>query len=690
MKPRIRRLHLGAAVLCALHAVFVRAGDAGPDAGDAPVVLPPVRVLERREDTHDELHGVSVISARDIERSAAANVSELLAREANVNLQSFYGSDKKAALDIRGMGEAAGSNVVIMVDGVRLNELDLSGADLSGLDLSQIERIRVVRGGGAVRVGDGAVGGVIDITTRRAPAGALSGAVDAQAGSYGMRKLNVYANGRGGPWSLRLRAGRSDSDGYRDNSYLYSRDGSLELEFAPTGRVSAFVRVTRHFDEYGMPGGLPASVLSASGSARRASLTPRDGGRTDDSGYVAGASADFGAFGVTSVQASARRRDNPFIFCDDTKGCPESPIRSARDALQIDHHVELPSTGSRAHVFGFGLNSWNGDYTRFEGEEYAVGNRRISGDVHSHGGYADMALRLGEGVTLKAGARIDRFRSTRLTETLSLPSVPIPDRPFSMPCASCPPYYAEAAAPSRGSWRNHARELGLSWDATTALNVFASTSRHFRSPNIDELALASTDLRPQRGRTTEAGARLRTSVGAEFSLTIFRIRIEDEIHFGPEQIGAGQSANRNYPVPTLRTGAEFQSRWPLSRSLGGVLNLGYVRPRLSGVDGDIPSVPRRTVSARLEWQALERVQATLAARYVSGVRDGNAFDDPAPSPPLASFTVVDAGLRWRGDALAVSASVNNLFNRIYATRQYSGQLYPMPERHFALGLNWRF
>jgi len=689
---RARRLaRRGGAYFFAVLALPV-ASMARAQADDRAYELSPVEVRARfTGNLPTDGHSTSVIEAEDIERSAATSLPELIAREANVNLQSLSGTEKWTSLDIRGMGETASSNVVVLVDGVRLNELDLSGSDLSGLNLSRIERIRIVRGGGAVRVGDGAVGGVIDIVTRAPAPGTVSGSLRAEAGAYGTRKYTGSVAAGAGPLSLQLTAGRSDTDGFRRNGYLYSRDGSAELRFSPDARFSAWVRVVRHVDEYGLPGGLPASVLSQGEAARRAAASLLNGGTTDDSRYMAGADIDAGPFGVTRVQASSRLRENPFIIGCVSAGCDEAPIRSSRHALQIDHEIDLPSAlGARPHQLGFGLNSWNGDYQRHTGSPTAIGTTRHSGDIHSHGGYADARLALGERWTLNLGARIDRFRSDRDTEVLSLPTVVIPVPPFVAPCTTCAPFWAASAAPSRGTWRNHAREIGLSWDATPTLSIHASASSHFRSPNIDELAQASADIRPQSGRTEEAGMRYRPVAGAELALSVFRIRIDDEIFFGRDAFGV--SNNTNFPLPTERRGFEFQSRWPLTSVLRAAFNFGYVQPKADDFDGDLPGVPRRNASLRLDWQVLERVDATLAARYVSSVRDNNAFDDPNPRPRLAAYTVVDAGMRWRphGEALSMSLSVNNLFDRAYATRQYSGDVYPMPGRHVMVAASMTF
>ena len=99
---------------------------------------------------------VTVIGADDIAASPATGLADLLAAEANLNLRSVTGNDKFAGVDIRGMGDTWVSNVLVLVDGVRLNPPDLAGPDLASVSLQQVERIEIVRGANAVRYGGGA------------------------------------------------------------------------------------------------------------------------------------------------------------------------------------------------------------------------------------------------------------------------------------------------------------------------------------------------------------------------------------------------------------------------------------------------------------------------------------------------------------------------------------------------------
>ena len=87
---------------------------------------------------------VTVITAYDIEQAPSNNVADLLAREANITVRSITGHDKRAVVDIRGMGDTAVSNVLVLVDGVRWNAPDLSGPDFSSIPLEQIERIEIL------------------------------------------------------------------------------------------------------------------------------------------------------------------------------------------------------------------------------------------------------------------------------------------------------------------------------------------------------------------------------------------------------------------------------------------------------------------------------------------------------------------------------------------------------------------
>ena len=89
---------------------------------------------------------VTVITKDEIERSNAQVVVDVLRDEAGVVIRDFYGTGKTASVDIRGFGETAPLNTLVLVDGRRVNEIDLSGVDWTQIPLDQVERIEIVRG----------------------------------------------------------------------------------------------------------------------------------------------------------------------------------------------------------------------------------------------------------------------------------------------------------------------------------------------------------------------------------------------------------------------------------------------------------------------------------------------------------------------------------------------------------------
>ncbi|MDG1462944.1 MAG: TonB-dependent receptor plug domain-containing protein, partial [Gammaproteobacteria bacterium] len=66
----------------------------------------------------------TVITAADIALSPSTNIVDLIAREANVQLRATVGNEKFSGVDIRGQGDTYGSNVLVLVDGIRLNAAD--------------------------------------------------------------------------------------------------------------------------------------------------------------------------------------------------------------------------------------------------------------------------------------------------------------------------------------------------------------------------------------------------------------------------------------------------------------------------------------------------------------------------------------------------------------------------------------
>jgi outer membrane receptor protein involved in Fe transport len=642
--------------------------------------------------------GTSVITATDIRRSTAHTLGEVLAGQANVQLRGYGGSDNNAAIDIRGMGDTAASNVLVVVDGVRLNEHDLSGADLTTLPLSNIERIEVLRGGGVARYGDGAVGGVINITTRPAGSGPAQGKLSLRAASYDTFDLQGQVSASSGDLSAGLAVSRLLSDGYRVNEDVTAYNASLDLRWTPGDQAdgpSLRVRISTHHDVSGLPGPVSASAFAASEAARRGSNAPFDESISDDHRFTLGLNAGSDARGRVDLTLSRRLRDNPFLI-GYTPLVPrdrqEGLIQSRGWDLSAIYNREFGAE-ERRHTLRAGYEWRGADYTRLEnGQQVLDSSTRRQGELHTSGLFAESTLALGGGLSLHGGLRLERFASdesdARYTrDDCQTTMVEISPGVFIPVLSGCVDAYRMQKRNS-GRWWNQGAELGLDWRLDPALSAFASFSRHFRNPNVDEMLLADTHLRPQSGQTLQAGLRWRPRRALSLNATMFSMRTRDEIYYGPDPV-SGLNENRNYEDTTRRDGGELELNW---RPVGGPAlraGLGYLWPVFAGSGADIPHVPRLTLNGELEWPVSTATRWVLAMRHVGRRYDGNDPDNTL-YPALPAHTVWDLALRraWRG--LRLSIGVNNLFDEVYSVLGYSASYYPMPGRNLHLSLQYDF
>ena len=129
----------------------------------AQIVLPEIDVSWTRLNSGMVGTSNSIINSQDIERSPAQNLPDILSRQIGIQIQHLLSSTNgsRDAVDLRGFGAFAQSNVLILVNGRRFQDFDLQGFDFSSIPLNSIERIEITRGNsGTVLYGDGAIGGV--------------------------------------------------------------------------------------------------------------------------------------------------------------------------------------------------------------------------------------------------------------------------------------------------------------------------------------------------------------------------------------------------------------------------------------------------------------------------------------------------------------------------------------------------
>ncbi len=153
-------------------------------AGESPTALPDVLVSATRSAQSNVTvpASITIISREEIARSGARNLAEVLRGRGSVQVIDSFGDGSRTTVGMRGFGESANANTLIMVDGRRLNNIDISDPDLNSISLKDVERVEIIHGSAGTLFGDQAVGGVINVITRTPER--LQAFGEARRGSY--------------------------------------------------------------------------------------------------------------------------------------------------------------------------------------------------------------------------------------------------------------------------------------------------------------------------------------------------------------------------------------------------------------------------------------------------------------------------------------------------------------------------
>ena len=190
----------------------------GSDVGAQPLAPPksatldPVVVTASRgpQSVLDLLADVTVIGADDIARAGAQSLPELLQRQPGVEIVQNGGPASVSGVFLRGTNRG---QVLVLIDGVRLASQSVGATSLEAIPLEQIERIEILRGPASSLYGADAIGGVIQVFTRRGTAG-LTGSASAGYGTYGTWSAAAGVGGSAGPFRLSAQLGAKGSAGF--------------------------------------------------------------------------------------------------------------------------------------------------------------------------------------------------------------------------------------------------------------------------------------------------------------------------------------------------------------------------------------------------------------------------------------------------------------------------------------------
>ena len=229
----------------------VAATAAAPAAAQETKKVDPVVVTATRVATPAEQLGVSlnVVTEDDFKTYHYTTVDEALRNVPGVEIRRSGSYGKTSSISIRG---ANSNQVQVLVDGVRVKSPTLGQVDLSDLSRDLIDRIEIIRGPQSTLYGADAIGGVINIITKKGK-GPFQASVQQEAGNYDTLRSRIQASGAWKIFDYSLSASHFESNGQfqNDGSNVNALNGRLGVSLPLDSSLSFIIRYNK--SDIGVP-----------------------------------------------------------------------------------------------------------------------------------------------------------------------------------------------------------------------------------------------------------------------------------------------------------------------------------------------------------------------------------------------------------------------------------------------------
>jgi len=529
---------------------------------------------------------ITIINEEEINQSKHKNVAEIISSYSGIQSRSTLNGVEGSytTIDMRGFGEAAKSNSLILINGRILNELDMSAVDFSSVNLDSIERIEIIRGSSASTIyGPGAIGGAINIITKSSKD--LKDQLDFSIGSFnaseGKFLLQQSINQE---QAITVSGKIVSSDTYRDQADFdqtsllgnYSYDNSVissyfDLSVNEKEQLLPGPRIIGGYYNYHL-----CNLYSSSKTARNiggdyetnsnsCNINQRDDYANIDTMHLR-TGISYSLDDLTKVLANTSYKEKTqksFSGANaNTVSVPNNADRyidAVVDGNTLDFRIEKTSLNKElSNIFSIGFDHDHTFYTsnRYRKEGESLG-QSINADQKSQGIYFQNSFNIFDSsLVFSSGFRYQE------TEFQGRSAVNTNVSGFASTTAH--PIYNVTD-------ENTAYNLGLEKKINPFMSIFVRHSTGFRNPNIDERILATTSgsfaLKDQTSEDIEFGVRSERNK-TNLVASVFLMDTENEIQYN-------QSVNTNLD-PIERTGFNLDLNYQINDKNNLKAALSYV------------------------------------------------------------------------------------------------------------------
>jgi len=588
---------------------------------------------------------VTSISSEDIERAGSSSLPELLQRQPGIEISNLGGPGKVSTIGIRG---TSSTHSIVLVDGIRLSAATTGFSAIEHIPLSQIEKIEIVRGPASSLYGQDAIGGVIQIFTKKGVDG-FKPYVDIGYGSYNTSnfKSGVRAGNNQTTYAINFAAMNSDGfsafvpnpanaansknldkDGYKNYSlssslsHKINQDYEIDLQYFLSNGKNQFDNRFANFSP------------SFHGNYRNEIKLET---------YAMNIKGQINKTWQSSIKLSQStdkyldlQKLNNFTFEDDTN--LKDLYKTTQDQLSWQNNVALPR-GSITLLYDF------------------LKQRIKTTDVY------EKTQRTNHGVMVGYSLIEDKhnFQSNFRKDFNSV--------------------YEDAVTGNIG----YAYSIDPNWTIASSYGTaFVSPSFNFLYSLADSFALGNPNLKPEKSKNIEGSIRYKDDSGS-MSLTMFQNKIDDFIIYTAPAEAGSRTSTQNLNKAEIQgltiSGDQFFGHFQIKGSATGQSakneDTDKYLPRRASLIGNI----------NLNY---------YIGNWNIGVEEtfsGKRFDDKENIVNLSGYALTNIVTDYKiNDKLKLNLRLNNVFDKDYslAAEGRSGFKYQTPGRSLFANLRYDF
>jgi len=614
-----------------------------------------------------------VYTQDDIKNSNATNIYDFLSQNTSLSLAPSSGNRFSKKISARGYGLTIGShNLVVTLNGRRLNNIDTSGPEIAGVNINDIERVEITKGSGSVIYGDSAMAGAIHFYTKKN----IQTKISTTSGNYGVSQTSASVGINDEKIDLNISLDNSKHDGFHKAATGGVKDkgkqtkSSIGGTYTTDGGTEISLDLYRTNSDIRYPNYLSDAQFEAdpTGSGSGSRYTYRDAESSTTNFKVKrnwGENFEF----TTNRSAIDKESRNFYSYSGATVDNYKYDYKSNDYLLTYTNgDIKIDS----------GVNIFDGKRTV---ESTSVSSRNTT-SKENLGVFSQLQYFRNDSV-FTVGARSEKVDYK---------------------------YSPESGTALSGEYDLNAFDIGINTSLSPNTTIFTNYNHAFQAPLIDRFFISATwpatgqvfngFVRPSKSRTFNIGLNHLTD-NSKTKLTLYRSNIKDEMFLCKSNAASdcglyGDNLNLD---KSHKQGLELQNKYVFSPKWSTSLNYAYTIAKIDSDDKGAgalngktnPMTSKHNISASVIYSLSNKTNMTLTQKYRSEAfaeEDyANIFTKKQPEYNSTNFNFSYNP----NDDLSFSFDVENLFENSYGTRLRDDVIYPgNSTRNIKAGLTYKF